>query len=617
MVDSRGKSSYNTSMNILGISAFYHDSAVALVRDGDIVYAAQEERFSRKKHDHRFPEKALQNLYEYCRLQPKDIDRVVFYEKPFLKFERLLSTYMQFAPSGLGSFLQAMPVWFKEKLFMKSLLASYFPGREIFFVKHHEAHAASAFYPSPFQQAAILTVDGVGEWDTLTMGRGDGNLIEIKQSIHFPHSLGLIYSAFTYFTGFKVNSGEYKLMGLAPYGEPKYVGRIYDHLIDVKDDGSFRLNLDYFNYHVGLTMTNQRFDRLFAAKPRKPEAQLRQLDMDLARSIQVVLEEVMAKIVRHAKKEIGGEHLVLAGGTALNCVANGKILKEQVFKDIWIQPAAGDAGGALGSALQFWYQHLKNPRQADGRNDSQKGSFLGPSHTPESIKSFLLENGIEFQELDPAAVSQRVAELIDGQKVIGVLQGRMEYGPRALGHRSIIGDARSREMQKIMNLKIKFRESFRPFAPAVLEERMADVFDYDYPSRYMLLVYHVRPERRRPMSAGDLQKTGLDKLAVIRSDVPAITHVDFSARIHTVDRENNPFFHGVIDAFYRRTGCPVVINTSFNVRGEPIVNSPREAYECFKHTNMDYLLLENFLIEKKDRDRIDVNEEWLKQFPMD
>jgi len=604
-------------MNILGISAFYHDSAVALVRDGDIVYAAQEERFSRKKHDHRFPEKALQNLYEYCRIQPKDIDRVVFYEKPFLKFERLLSTYMQFAPSGLGSFLQAMPVWFKEKLFMKSLLASYFPGREIFFVKHHEAHAASAFYPSPFQQAAILTVDGVGEWDTLTMGRGDGNLIEIKQSIHFPHSLGLIYSAFTYFTGFKVNSGEYKLMGLAPYGEPKYVGRIYDHLIDVKDDGSFRLNLDYFNYHVGLTMTNQRFDRLFAAKPRKPEAQLRQLDMDLARSIQVVLEEVMAKIVRHAKKEIGGEHLVLAGGTALNCVANGKILKEQVFKDIWIQPAAGDAGGALGSALQFWYQHLKNPRQADGRNDSQKGSFLGPSHTPESIKRFLLENGIEFQELDPAAVSQRVAELIDGQKVIGVLQGRMEYGPRALGHRSIIGDARSREMQKIMNLKIKFRESFRPFAPAVLEERMADVFDYDYPSRYMLLVYHVRPERRRPMSAGDLQKTGLDKLAVIRSDVPAITHVDFSARIHTVDRENNPFFHGVIDAFYRRTGCPVVINTSFNVRGEPIVNSPREAYECFKHTNMDYLLLENFLIEKKDRDRIDVNEEWLKQFPMD
>jgi len=617
MVDSMGKSRYNTPMNILGISAFYHDSAVALVRDGDIVYAAQEERFSRKKHDYRFPEKALQNLYEYCRLEPKDIDRVVFYEKPFLKFERLLSTYMQFAPRGLTSFLQAMPVWFKEKLFMKSLLASYFPGKEIYFVKHHEAHAASAFYPSPFSQAAILTVDGVGEWDTLTIGRGDGNHIDIKQSIHFPHSLGLIYSAFTYFTGFKVNSGEYKLMGLAPYGEPKYVQQIYDHLIDVKDDGSFRLNLDYFNYHIGLTMTNKRFDRLFDAKPRKPEAQLRQLDMDLARSIQVVLEEIMMKIVRHVKQEIGGEQLVLAGGTALNCVANGKILKEQIFKDIWIQPAAGDAGGALGSALQFWYQYLNNSRSADGRNDSQKGSFLGPSHSPEAIKSFLLENGIEFQELAPAAVPQKVAELIDGQKVIGVLQGRMEYGPRALGHRSIIGDARSREMQKIMNLKIKFRESFRPFAPAVLEERMSEVFDYDYPSRYMLLVYNVRPEKRRSLSEGDLQKTGLDKLSVIRSDVPAITHVDFSARIHTVDKANNPFFHGVIDAFYRRSGCPVVINTSFNVRGEPIVNTPQEAYQCFKHTNMDYLLLENFLIEKKDQDRIEVDEEWLKQFPMD
>jgi carbamoyltransferase len=443
-------------MNILGISAFYHDSAIALVRDGDIVYATQEERFSRKKHDHRFPEKALQNMYEYCGLRPEDIDRVVFYEKPFLKFERLMSTYMQFAPRGLTSFLQAMPVWFKEKLFMKSLLASYFPGKEIYFVKHHEAHAASAFYPSPFQQAAIVTVDGVGEWDTLTIGRGDGNRIDIKQSIHFPHSLGLIYSAFTYFTGFKVNSGEYKLMGLAPYGEAKYVQTIYEHLIDVKEDGSFRLNLDYFNFHIGLTMTNGKFHKLFGAKPRKPEAKLRQLDMDLARSIQVVLEQIMDKIIRHVKKEIGGEQLVLAGGTALNCVANGKILKGQVFKDIWIQPAAGDAGGALGSALQFWYQHLNNPRTADGRNDSQKGSFLGPRHSQEAIKSFLLENGIEFQELDPAAVAQRVAELIDGQKVIGVLQGRMEYGPRALGHRSIIGDARSREMQKIMNLKIKY-----------------------------------------------------------------------------------------------------------------------------------------------------------------
>ncbi len=604
-------------MNILGISAFYHDSAVALVRDGKIAYAAQEERFSRKKHDPRFPEKALQSLYGYYGLEPKDIDRVVFYEKPFLKFERLLSTYMQFAPAGVSSFVQAMPVWFKEKLFMKSLLAGYFPGKEICFVKHHEAHAASAFYPSPFQRAAILTVDGVGEWDTLSIGRGEGNRIEIRQSIHFPHSLGLLYSAFTYFTGFRVNSGEYKLMGLAPYGEPRFVQAIYDHLIDVKADGSFRLNLDYFNYHVGLTMTSRRFNRLFGAEPRKPESRLRQLDMDLARSVQVVLEEVMMKIVRHVKKEIGGDQLVLAGGTALNCVANGKILKEQVFKDIWIQPAAGDAGGALGAALQFWYQNLDQPRSADGRNDSQQGSFLGPSHSPDAIRRFLLEEGIEFQELDPADVPARVAELIDAQKVIGVLSGRMEYGPRALGHRSIIGDARSREMQKIMNLKIKFRESFRPFAPAILEDRVTEVFDFDHPSPYMLLVYDVRRERRRALDADDLARSGLDKLSVIRSDVPAITHVDGSARIHTVDRVNNPFFYDIIDAFYRRTGCPVVINTSFNVRGEPIVNTPRDAYQCFRHTNMDCLLLENFLVAKKDSERIDVDEEWLKQFPMD
>lgn len=604
-------------MNILGISAFYHDSAVALVRDGEIAYAAQEERFSRKKHDPRFPEKALANLYEYCRLEPKDIDRVVFYEKPFLKFERLLSTYMQFAPAGVKSFVQAMPVWFKEKLFMKSLLASYFPGKEIHFVKHHEAHAASAFYPSPFQQAAILTVDGVGEWDTLSIGRGDGNLIEIKESIHFPHSLGLLYSAFTYFTGFKVNSGEYKLMGLAPYGEPRHVQAIYDNLIDVKADGSFRLNLDYFNYHVGLTMTNGRFDRLFGARPRKPESPLRQLDMDLARSVQVVLEDVMLKIVRHVKQEIGGEQLVLAGGTALNCVANGKILKERIFRDLWIQPAAGDAGGALGAALQFWHQNLDRPRHVDGRNDGQKGSFLGPAYGADEIRSFLQQEGIAYEELEPGQVAARVAELIDAQKVIGVLHGRMEYGPRALGHRSIIGDARSREMQKLMNLKIKFRESFRPFAPAVLEDRAGEIFDCDYPSRYMLLVYDVRPERRRPLSAKDQARTGLDKLAVVRSDVPAITHVDHSARIHTVDRENNPFFYDVIAAFRERTGCPVVINTSFNVRGEPIVNTPRDAYQCFRHTNMDCLLLENFLIRKQDSERIDVDEEWLKQFPMD
>lgn len=604
-------------MTILGISAFYHDSAVALVRDGDILYAAQEERFTRKKHDHSFPINALNDALDYCKISHKDIDCVVFYEKPFLKFDRLLSTYTQFAPGGLRSFLQAMPVWFKEKLFIKHIIQSSTKSENILFTKHHESHAGSAFFPSPFKQAAILTIDGVGEWDTLTIGRGSGNKIEIKKTISFPNSLGLLYSAFTYFTGFRVNSGEYKLMGLAPYGEPKYVNSIYDHLIDVRVDGSFRLNLDYFNYHVGLTMTNRRFNKLFGAAPRKPETPIRQLDMDLAASIQVVLEETVEKLVRYTKKEIGGDNLCLAGGVALNCVANGKILRKQIFKNIWIQPASGDAGGALGAALYLWYHHLGNKRATDGLRDSQKGSFLGPAYPPERIKEFLNVNEIEHVELREDEVAAKIASLLASEKVIGLFHGRMEYGPRALGHRSILGDARSKKMQRVMNVKIKFRESFRPFAPSLLEEETSNYFDFNHPSHYMLLVYDVREDKRLNISPDERNREGLKKLDVVRSDVPAITHVDFSARIHTVNKELNPFYYQVIEAFYKKTGCPVIINTSFNVRGEPIVNSPQDAYNVFRNTDMDYLLLERFLVEKRDEDRQKIDYEWIKTFPLD
>ncbi len=602
-------------MIILGISAFYHDSAVAVLKDGEVLYAAQEERFSRKKHDHSFPEKALRNALDYLQIDFDDIDVVVFYEKPFLKFDRLISTYMQFAPRGVKSFIQAMPVWFKEKLFIKHLIQEKTKNENIVFVKHHESHAASAFYPSPFNEAAIITVDGVGEWDTLTIGKGKENKIEIYKTIEFPHSLGLLYSAFTYFTGFRVNSGEYKLMGLAPYGEPLYVNKIYDNLIDVKKDGSFRLNLDFFNFHIGLTMTNKKFAKLFGASPRKPETKIRQIDMDLAASVQVVLEEIMEKIVNYTKETVGGDNLVLAGGVALNCVANGKILKKQIFKNIWIQPAAGDAGGSVGAAYYYWFNYLNKERKADNLNDSQKGSFLGPSYSEDYVKNFLDNNNIKYTKLSDEEIPGKIASLIESQKVVGVFHGRMEFGPRALGHRSIIGDARSKDMQRIMNLKIKFRESFRPFAPSVLEEKVGDYFDFDYPSRYMLLVYNIKKEKRKVDEEIVKQQRGLKKLEIEKSDVPAITHVDFSARVHSVDKETNPFFYKIIKAFYEKTGCPIIINTSFNVRGEPIVNNPEDAYKCFKNTNMDFLLLENYLIEKTEE--IEIDENWIKKFPLD
>ena len=604
-------------MNILGISAFYHDSAVALVRDGEILYAAQEERFTRKKHDHSFPHNALEDCLKTLNLSLHEIDRVVFYEKPFLKFDRLLSTYMQFAPRGWRSFMAAMPVWFKEKLYIKHRIQEVVGDIEISFVKHHESHAASAFFPSPFEHAAIVTLDGVGEWETLTLGEGRGNRIRLDQTIRFPHSLGLLYSAFTYYTGFRVNSGEYKLMGLAPYGTPRYTETIRDHLIRVKPDGSFRLNLEYFNYHLGLTMTNRRFHRLFGAPPRKPEAPIRRLDMDLAASIQTVLEEVVEKVVRHALKQVKTDNLVLAGGVALNCVSNGRILKTGTVPRIWIQPAAGDAGGALGAALWLWHQHLDGPRAISASGDSQKGSFLGPEYPPEEIRSFLEREKIPFTEYSPRELPTAVARHIADQKVVGLFQGRMEFGPRALGHRSILGDARSTEMQRTMNLKIKFRESFRPFAPSVLSHRMKDFFDFAHPSEYMLLVYNVHPDRLRTLTPEEQSLEGLERLDPSRSEIPAITHVDNSARVHSVDPETNPVYFHILEAFEKLTGCPVVINTSFNVRGEPIVRSPQEAYSCFRNTNMDVLVLENFVVQKGEDERIPLDPDWVSRFPRD
>ncbi len=603
-------------MIIVGVSAFYHDSAVAVIKDGEILFAAQEERFSRKKHDSSFPELALAAGLKHSNISADQVDYLVFYEKPFQKFDRLMSTYAQFAPRGLKSFLEAMPVWFKQKLFMKHIIAEQSGVKNIAFVKHHEAHAGSAFFPSPFRQAVILTVDGVGEWDTLTTGFGRDNRIKIDKTITFPHSLGLLYSAFTYFTGFRVNSGEYKLMGLSPYGEAKYVSQIYDHLIDVKADGSFRLNLDYFNYHVGLTMTNDKFSGLFGAEPRKMETPIRRIDMDLAASVQVVLEEILEKTFNFCKSSYGGDNICLAGGVALNCVANGKLLKKQIFKNIWIQPAAGDAGGALGAALYFWHQHQDQPRVADDLNDKQQGSFLGPVFSRSRIADFLQSEQIPHRELSDEELADTVADLISAEKVIGLFNGRMEYGPRALGHRSIIGDARSAEMQKLMNVSIKFRESFRPFAPSVMEEHLGEHFDSDRPSPYMLLVYNVLPQIRRNVELNE-NRDGLDKLDVVRSTIPAVTHVDYSARIHSVNKQTNPFYHAILEAFYRKTGCPVIINTSFNVRGEPIVHSPEDAYRCFKNTNMDCLLLENFLIEKTEAEKKAIDWEWIKTFPLD
>ncbi len=605
-------------MNILGISAYYHDSAACLVRDGRIVAAAQEERFTRKKHDERFPRHAIDYCLREGGIGTEQLDYVVFYEKPFIKFDRILHSFLAYAPVGLQTFLKAIPLWIRDKIWMKSELQTElnFSGT-ILFPEHHESHAASAFFPSPFEEAAFLTVDGVGEWTTTSYGTGRGNHVELMSDLHFPHSLGLLYSAFTYYTGFKVNSGEYKLMGLAPYGEPKYKELILRELLDLKEDGSFRLNMEYFNYGVGLTMTNERFHKLFGGPPRKPESKLTQRDMDLARSIQDVTEEIMYRMAQHVRKETGLRHLCLAGGVALNCVANGRILREGVFDKIWIQPAAGDAGGALGAALLVWYQYLGNKRKVDGKKDSQRGSYLGPAFSDEEIRAFLKKQNVPFSELKEDEVPEKIADLIAAEKVIGWFQGRMEFGPRALGARSIIGDARSPKMQEIMNLKIKFRESFRPFAPSVLRERVSDYFELHEESPYMLLVAPVAPAIRREMTEAEKQLFGLEKLLTLRSSIPAVTHVDYSARVQTVAEEDNPIFYRMIKKFEEKYGCAVIINTSFNVRGEPIVCTPEHAYLCFMRTNMDYLLLNHFLLEKTVQKPLDKDVDWLKEFELD
>jgi carbamoyltransferase len=602
---------------ILGISAFYHDSAACLIRDGRIVAAAQEERFTRKKHDASFPRHAVAYCLKEGGITAGDLDLVAFYEKPFLKFDRILHTYLAYAPSGLRSFLMAIPLWIRERIWMKELIRTELGGEvKILFPEHHESHAASAFFASPYPEAAFLTIDGVGEWTTTSYGVGRGNSVELLCELQFPHSLGLLYSAFTYFTGFRVNSGEYKLMGLAPYGEPKYVDLILRELIDLKEDGSFRLNMRYFNYGVGLTMTGGSFERLFGGPPRKPESALTQRDMDLARSIQEVTNLVLLRMAKHVRRETGLKQLCLAGGVALNCVANGEILRDGIFDDIWIQPAAGDAGGALGAALVAWHHYLSKPRQPTGQ-DLMQSACLGPSFSSDEIRRFLQERQAPFTELAENELPDVIADLIKAGKVIGWFQGRMEFGPRALGGRSIIGDAQSTEMQEVMNLKIKFRESFRPFAPAVLAEHASDYFDLDRPSPYMLLVAPVKKSRHTVLSPEQQARFGLEKLLTPRSTIPAVTHVDYSARVQTVTEDEHPQLHRVMSRFSEKYGCPVIINTSFNVRGEPIVCAPEHAYTCFMRTNMDYLLLGNFLLQKTDQKPLDKDIDWLKQYELD
>lgn len=605
-------------MIILGISAFYHDSAATLIKEGEIVAAVQEERFTRKKHDHNFPFKAINYCLESQNISVDDVDYIAFYDKPFIKFERLLETYLQFAPSGFLSFLKAMPLWIKEKLWMKEYIKDRlnFKGK-ILFPEHHESHAASAFYPSPFKEAAILTMDGVGEWTTSSYGVGKENKIDIIADIIFPHSIGLLYSAFTYYTGFKVNSGEYKVMGLAPYGEPVYKELIYKHLIDVKEDGSIKMNMDYFNYCTGLTMTNNKFHKLFGGPPRKPESVLTQKEMDLARSVQDVTEEIILKMVEHVHKETGMKYLVMAGGVALNCVANGKLLREGPFEDIWIQPAAGDAGGSLGAALSVWHTYLGNERYADDKNDLQKGSYLGPHYNDEEIRHFLEQKEIPYTKCSEDEIIETVSTLLADEKIIGWFNGRMEFGPRALGARSIIGDARSSKMQAEMNLKIKFRESFRPFAPSVLEEKISEYFELDKASPYMLLVADVKKERRKEMTDEENMLFGIEKLNVLRSDIPAVTHIDYSARIQSVSKATNPMYHKLISRFDEKYGCAVIVNTSFNVRGEPIVCTPEDAYRCFMRTNIDYLVLGNYLISKSEQSPLKEDSDWKKEFELD
>ncbi len=614
-------------MNILGISSYYHDSAACLVRDGVIVGAAQEERFTRKKHDPGFPHRAIEYCLHAGGVKFKDVDRLVFYDKPLIKFERLLETYLAFAPTGLSSFLAAMPVWMKEKLLLKSLLKEEFlkhgegmtKGQlpQLLFAEHHESHAASAFFPSPYESAVVLCMDGVGEWATTSAWKGEGNRLTPLWEIPFPHSLGLLYSAFTYYTGFKVNSGEYKVMGLAPYGEPKYVKAIYDHLIDIKPDGTFRMNMEYFNYCAGLTMTGNKFDDLFGGPPRKPESKLTQREMDLARSVQEVTEEVMLRLSRSLHQETGIDNMCLAGGVALNCVGNGRILREGPFKGLWIQPAAGDAGGALGAALSVWHQFEDKPRRADGARDSMRGSYLGPSFSNEEVESFLRAKGAPYVKLDDGELYRRVATDLAQAKVVGWLQGRMEFGPRALGGRSILGDARSAKMQSVMNLKIKYRESFRPFAPSVLRERVSDYFDLHTDSPYMLIVAPVQEKRRRQMSSAQKGLWGIELLNVPRSDIPAVTHLDYSARVQTIHKETNPRYYNLLKAFEDQTGCAVLVNTSFNVRGEPIVCTPEDAYRCFMRTEMDVLVLENCVLYKTDQKPLEDDSDWKKEFELD
>ncbi len=605
-------------MNILGISAFYHDSGACLVRDGRIVSAAQEERFTRKKHDSAFPINAINFCLEDSSLLVDDLDYVAYYDKPFLTFERILETYLNFAPKGINSFIKALPLWIKKKLWMKEVIRKElnYEGKVVF-PEHHESHAASAFFPSPFQEAAFITMDGVGEWTTTSYGVGKDNNFDLMAEIHFPDSLGLLYSAATYFTGFRVNSGEYKVMGLAPYGVPKYKDIILKELIDLKEDGSFKMNMDYFDYCVGLKMTNSKLDKLFDGPPRKPESNLTQREMDIARSVQEVTEEAVLRMGRHIRKETGQKNLCLAGGVALNCVANGKLLREGVFDNIWIQPAAGDAGASLGAAVFTWYKYLGNERKADGTMDVQQGSYLGPKYDNASITAFLKKNNIPYSELSDEEMPEKIADLIADEKVVGWFQGRMEFGPRALGGRSIIGDARSPKMQETMNLKIKFRESFRPFAPSVLREKVSEFFDHDGESPYMLLVAPVKEEIRREMTEEEQKLFGLEKLHVSRSSIPAITHVDYSARIQTVDGKHNSRYHQMIKKFDEKTGCPVIINTSFNVRGEPIVCTPEDAYRCFMRTNMDYLIMENILLDKRDQKPLEQDTDWQNEFELD
>ena len=598
-------------MLILGISAFYHDSAAAIIRDGEIIGAAQEERFTRIKHDSAFPANAVRYCLEAASASGADVDYVVYYEKPFIKFERLLETYLAFAPRGFSSFRKVMPLWISEKIFQRDILldelraidASLASNEKLLFSEHHFSHAASAFYPSPFERAVVLTMDGVGEWTTTSVALGDGADLTIVKDIQFPHSLGLLYSALTYYTGFKVNSGEYKVMGLAPYGEPKYAKLILDNLIDVKEDGSFRLNLEYFGYCTSFTMTNVKFDKLFGAPARTPEQPLEQRHMDLAASIQAVTEELVLRLTRALAVETGEKNLCLAGGVALNCVANGKILRDGRFERVFVQPAAGDAGGALGAALAAYHKHLERPRPVNGARDAMKGSYLGPGYTQENIERRLHASGAKFHVLEhPDAVIEETATALASGKAVGWHQGRAEFGPRALGARSILGDPRSPTMQKTLNLKVKFRESFRPFAPSVLRERVADWFELDADSPYMLLVANVKPEHCRPMSEDEQALFGIDKLNVARSDIPAVTHIDYSARVQTVHADTNPLYYKLLKRFEERTDCPVLINTSFNVRGEPIVLTPEDAFRCFMGSDIELLAVGNCILHKNEQD---------------